>query len=246
MIPKIVHYCWFGSEIPTKQKEVVDNWIKLMPDYRFMCWGNEIAEKCNLKFINQAMRKKHYAFVADYFRLKMVYEYGGFYLDTDMMLIKNLNSLCNLDFVICSEVEGRPAWGFFGANQGNPFLKQSFERYKNLEYDQFKPPVIPYFLLESILEYLKNDVAKRINLAPMFFYPMPVERASENHEKFINSQTIGVHLWDFSWLEIKLERTKISELVYRFKTLFVDFLNNDYSLYYYKINLIRILRILGR
>ena len=113
-----------------------------------------------------------------------------------------------------------------------------------MEYDQFKPPVIPYFLKEITLNYINQEPQSRLNLAPEYFYPMPVEKSSQNYISFITPKTIGVHLWDFSWLEIKLERSKKAELLYRVKVLFKDLISLMYSPYYFKINLIRIVRIL--
>lgn len=246
MIPKIIHYCWFGGKIPEQQSNIVESWKVLMPDYEFYCWGDEHINEFPIKFNQQAFKKKHYAFVADYFRLRKVYEYGGFYLDTDMMLLKPLDEIMNLDFVICSEVEGRTNWAFFGSVKENKFLKDCFELYHIIEYDQFKPPVIPYFLNDTTLNYINLDSDKRVNLNPDFFYPMPVENASDNYIKFIKNNTIGIHLWDFSWIELKLERSKLNEIIYRIKILTFDFFEFSHSPYYYRINLTRIIRLIKK
>lgn len=245
-IPKIIHYCWFGNEIPAKVLKVIDSWRENLPDFEFYLWGNEHLGEYEIKFVKQAQSKKHYAFVADYFRLRKVYEYGGFYLDTDMMLLKSLDSLLSADFVICSEIEGRPAWGFFGSKKNNHYLKECYESYHKIEYDQFKPPVIPYFLRNITLNYINQEPKNRLNLNPEYFYPMPVEKCNSDYMSFITDKTIGVHLWDFSWLDIKLERSKTSELVYRIMVLFKDLISFLYSPYYFRINLIRILRLIKR
>ena len=244
MIPKIIHYCWFGKKIPESALKVVDSWKKHLPDFDFYLWGNEHLGECDIKFVKQALHKKHYAFVADYFRLKKVYEYGGFYLDTDMILVKPLDSLLLAEFVICSEIVGRPSWGFFGSKKYNDYLKECFESYHKIEYDQFKPPVIPYFLKEITLNYINQGPENRLNLDPEYFYPMPVEKCNSDYMSFVTDKTIGVHLWDFSWLEIKLERSKINELIYRIRILTKDLTSCMYSPYYFRINLIRIVRLI--
>jgi mannosyltransferase OCH1-like enzyme len=246
MIPKIIHYCWFGKKIPENALKVVESWKKHLPDFDFYLWGNEHIGEYDVKFLKQAQRKNHYAFVADYFRLRKVYEYGGFYLDTDMMLVKSLDSLLLVDFVICSEIVGRPAWGFFGSKKNNHYLKECYESYHRIEYDQFKPPVIPYFLKDITLNYINQEPKNRLNLDPEYFYPMPVEKSSLNYMDYILPKTIGIHLWDFSWLEIKLERSKINELIYRIRILMKDLTSCMYSPYYFRINLIRIFRIIRR
>lgn len=244
MIPKIIHYCWFGADMPSHLKDIVNDWKSLMPDYSFYFWGNEHINDYPIKFVKQAKHKKHYAFVSDYFRLRKVYEYGGFYLDTDMLLVKSLNGLSEFEFVICSEVKNRPAWGFFGSESNNPFLKDCFEKYHNLEYDQFKAPVIPYFLKDNVLNYVSEEPKFRINLMPQFFYPMPVEAASIDYNSFITSDTYGVHLWDFSWIELRTNRNLFHEVIYRGKVLIKDLFSFNYSPYYFRINIIRIIRLL--
>lgn len=245
-IPLIIHYCWFGNQMPDKVLNVIDSWREHLPDYKFYLWSNEHLGDYDVKFLKQAYYKKAYAFVADYYRLRKVYEYGGFYLDTDMLLLRPLDKFSSLDFVICSEIEDRPAWGFFGSEKNNSYLRECFEKYHSIEYDQFKPPVIPYFLKDITLNYIKQKPNNRLNVGPEFFYPMPVEQCCSNYLSFVTDKTIGVHLWDFSWLEIKLNRTLTNEIIYRLKILFLDLISFKYSPYYFRINLIRIIRLLKK
>jgi mannosyltransferase OCH1-like enzyme len=218
-----------------------------MPDYTIYAWGNEHLEEYPIKFVRQAAQKGHYAFVADYFRLRKVFEYGGFYMDTDMMLIKRLDDFLDKEFMICSEVPGRTAWGIFGSASKVPYLQTCFERYHNIEYDQFKPPVIPYFLNDLTLQYVSESPDTRLNLPPEYFYPMPVENSTADFRAFLTNQTIGVHLWDFSWISLKKERGLWEDVFYRVKTLVQDLFRFSYTPYYFRINLIRIRRrIFGR
>lgn len=244
MIPKIIHYCWFGKPLPERNQVIVDEWKKLHPDFQFFCWGNDTLHEYNIKFLKQAYRKKQYAFVSDYIRLRKVAEYGGFYLDTDMVLLKRLDSFQSLEFVICSELNDRPNWAFFGSIQGSHFLENCFKQYHSLEFDQFKPPVIPFFLKDLTLSYISENTTDRINLESSYFYPMPFENLDSDYRKFIKSNSFGVHLFDFSWSKIKNSRTEFSELFCRAKILTSDFLHFDYSPYYYKINIIRLYRLL--
>jgi mannosyltransferase OCH1-like enzyme len=244
MIPKIIHYCWFGADMPAHLQINVDKWKELMPDYQFMYWSNNHLNEYSVKFFKQAKGKKHYAFVSDYFRLRKVHEYGGFYLDTDMLLLRPLDDFLAYEFVICSEVTNRPNWAFFGACEGNVLIQKCFMMYHEMEYDQFKPPVIPYFLKDEVLNYIIESPKQRINLNPDYFYPMPVESATENHDKFITSNTYGIHLWDFSWIAIKKNRSLTREVFFRIYVLTKDLFSLRYSPYYFRINVIRIGRLL--
>lgn len=98
MIPKIIHACWFGNnELPENYKRYIDGWRQLHPDYEIIIWTLESFEKYfdNSKFVNFCKDNQIFGFLSDYFRLKVLYEFGGIYIDTDVELLKNLD--CFLD-----------------------------------------------------------------------------------------------------------------------------------------------------
>lgn len=87
MIPKIIHYCWFGPrEMPASQKNYINEWKKLMPDYEFVFWSENNTNIQSIPFIKQAYETSKYAYVADYIRLYALYKFGGIYMDTDIKL----------------------------------------------------------------------------------------------------------------------------------------------------------------
>lgn len=88
-IPKIVHYCWFGGgEIPPKEKNCIETWKLFFPEYEFRLWNEENFDVNECSFSRQAYEHKKYAFVSDFARAKVLYEYGGIYLDTDVKILK--------------------------------------------------------------------------------------------------------------------------------------------------------------
>ena len=115
MIPKIIHYCWFGkSKKPDVFYKCLATWEKYCPDFEIIEWNEENSKPFSNKFYKNALRKKKYAFASDYIRVKVLYEYGGVYLDTDMLLIKNIGDLLQHNFFSGFEVENRVAYGLFG------------------------------------------------------------------------------------------------------------------------------------
>ena len=93
MIPKIIHYCWFGkNKKPKLVRDCIKSWKSLHPDYEIIEW-NEKTFPIDNEFLQYMYKNKKWAFVSDYARLKILYEYGGYYLDTDMILVKRLDSL---------------------------------------------------------------------------------------------------------------------------------------------------------
>lgn len=94
MIPKIIHYCWFGNKkIPKEFQTYIDGWKQLCPDYEIKKWTEENFPYKKSIYAAQAYRAKKWAFVTDYARFRILYEYGGIYLDTDVELVKPLDSL---------------------------------------------------------------------------------------------------------------------------------------------------------
>lgn len=89
-IPQIIHYCWFGDgEIPQKEQKCIETWKEKFPEYKLMLWNEDNFDIEQCVFVKQAYESKEYAFVSDYARTKVLYEFGGLYLDTDVEVKKD-------------------------------------------------------------------------------------------------------------------------------------------------------------
>lgn len=99
MIPKIIHYCWFGKGMmPQSHKRCIEGWQKVMPDYTFVRWDETNFDVNYCQFSSQAYLKKKYAFVADVARLFALSHFGGIYLDTDVSVYQRFDRFLNYDF----------------------------------------------------------------------------------------------------------------------------------------------------
>ena len=93
-IPKVIHYCWFGKgKLPKLAENCIASWKKYCPDYKIVCWSEENFDITQNKYAEEAYNAGKWAFVSDYVRLKVLYDEGGIYLDTDVELIKPLDKL---------------------------------------------------------------------------------------------------------------------------------------------------------
>lgn len=91
MIPKIIHYCWFGNNpMPKEQQAYVEEWKRLMPDYTFKCWSENCIDISSIPFAKEAYETGKLAFVADYTRVYALVHEGGIYMDTDVKLSASL------------------------------------------------------------------------------------------------------------------------------------------------------------
>ena len=105
MIPKIIHYCWFGKGLmPQSQKNCIREWKKIMPDYEFKFWNESSFDINTCEFTAAAYKNKKYAYVADVARLFALSEYGGIYLDTDVDVFKRFDEYLKYDFFTGIEI----------------------------------------------------------------------------------------------------------------------------------------------
>ena len=90
MIPKKIHYCWFGGNKKSKLvMKCITSWKKFFPDYEIVEWNEGNTDLHENKYIERAYQLKKWAFVSDYVRMKVLYDYGGIYFDTDVEVIRS-------------------------------------------------------------------------------------------------------------------------------------------------------------
>lgn len=231
MIPKVIHYCWYGEKKkPKLVRDCIASWKKHLPDYQIIEWNESNSATFANAFYRNALRKKQYAFAADYIRTKVLYELGGIYLDTDMLLLKTIDPLLQYDFFIGEEVKGRVAFGLYGAVAKHRFLKQMVDFYNTNEFNVFSPPVITHTFSSMINR--QSIVEGEVILEVPFFYPLPYENRKEDYTSFVQPETYAVHLWDHSWT--KTTDSGLAQLFINLKQVAVDFVFHNYSYGYFK------------
>jgi len=231
MIPKKIHYCWFGKgDKPVSFTACLESWEKYCPEFEIKEWNETNAPNKNQTFYKNALRKKKYAFVADSVRANVLYEQGGVYLDTDMLLLKPIESLLEYNFFIGEEVRGRIAFGLFGCIAKHPFLKKMNNFYDQTEFNDFSPPVITH----TFSSLINNDTLGEndIILLPDYFYPLPYEAKEEEFIKYTTAHSYAVHLWEHSW-KAKLQENSI-HLVKKLGSVLKDYIFYGYSKTYTK------------
>ena len=134
MIPKIIHYCWLSNDpIPQKLKECMETWKEKLPDYEFILWNFDRFDKNSSIWVQQAFDNKKYAFAADYIRLFAIYNYGGIYMDMDIEVLKDFESLLNQNLMIAYENPEKTGIeaGCFGSEKKNSFIEDCLGYYKD-------------------------------------------------------------------------------------------------------------------
>lgn len=132
MIPKMIHYVWFGrKQFPELTNKCIESWRKYCPDYKLVLWNEDNFDLNNCRFAKEAYEKGKYAFVSDYVRLKVLYEYGGIYLDTDVEITKKMDEFLTLHAFSGFEDEKNIPTGIMGCEKKNLIFKELLEYYDN-------------------------------------------------------------------------------------------------------------------
>ena len=137
MIPKKIHYCWFGGNpLPELAQKCIASWKKYCPDYEIIEWNETNYDITKNNYMNQAYENKRWGFVPDYARLDIIYTHGGIYLDTDVELIKPIDELLTLKaFAGVEQNSEYVALGLgFGAEKEHPTIKALRDYYDTLSF----------------------------------------------------------------------------------------------------------------
>ena len=218
MIPKIIHYCWFGKNPkPPLAEKCIRSWREKCPDYEIIEWNedNVNIKDCPL-YVRQSYKEGRWAFVTDYVRLKVVYEQGGIYLDTDVEVLKPFDSLLEEKSFFGIEGEEFVATGLgFGSEAGTKILADLMNDYEGISLYQEKGVIdvtaCPArntkifkkygFEPQNKLQRLDDGV---LVLPTEFLCPMNYITKELN----ITDATFSVHWYSSSWIDKKIKKNE--------------------------------------
>ena len=222
MIPKIIHYCWFGKkQLPEFAQKCIDSWKKFLPDYEIKQWNETNFDVNCCKYVKQAYESRKYAFVSDYARFKLLYEYGGIYFDTDVELIKTINDI----------IEKGPFMGFEKNNTGqngvNPgcgiacypnhkIYKEILDVYKTLSFvncdGSFNTKTVVEYTTKTLKKYGLQSGTDIQKIEDIYVYPKEYfsPKEFETQETVITENTRSVHHYNASWVDSYSRREYLS------------------------------------
>lgn len=203
MIPKIIHYCWFGrNPLPKTAEKCIRSWKKYCPDYEIIRWDESNFDvNCN-EYCREMYEQEKWAFLTDYVRLRVVYENGGIYLDTDVEVIKPLDDLLHNSAYMGLETTDKVATGLgFGAERNHWFIGENMKYYEKWRSSDSVEtcPIITTKLLKPFGVDVKSNVVQ--HYADIAVYPTeffcPIDFFSG--KKIITSNTYSVHHFSATW-----------------------------------------------
>lgn len=156
MIPRIIHYCWFGrGKMPALVLKCIDSWKAHLPDYRLRLWNEDTFDLNSSSYVKEAYLSKKYAFVTDYIRLHALYHFGGIYMDTDVEVLKSLDDLLHLPGFSGFESDKDVPTGIMACEPKNEWAREQLEWYEGKHF--IKPDGKPD--LTSNVEIISNIMA---------------------------------------------------------------------------------------
>ena len=210
MIPKIIHYCWYGrGEKSAAIQMCIESWRKYCPDYEIKEW-NEDNSPMHIKWMHEAYKHQKYAFVADYARFYALYHEGGIYMDTDMLLVKPIDKFLKDDMFIGREDEYNANMAIMGMRKGNEYCRTIMGYYDQMKFEVVTPPIITRFLSPKLAEFgLKEEnITQQLTNGLMvynseYFYPIHYTQEFElsNVYSYQKPNTYAIHLWNKSWTD---------------------------------------------
>ena len=213
MIPKIIHYCWFGGNpLPPLAEKCIASWKKFLPDYEIKEWNEQNFDVNIIPYTAEAYHAKKYAFVSDYARFWILYHYGGLYFDTDVEVIKPMGSIIAKGAFMGCEQDSKPGIELTVAPGLGLAVESKHEIYKAIleEYDSF------HFLnedgsnndktvVEYVTEILKTHGLKNMpgiqQIEGVKIYPSEYfcPRDTVTKRLHITNNTYTIHHYMASW-----------------------------------------------
>lgn len=131
MIPRIVHFCWFGkNKYPYIVEKCLESIFSSLPDFDIKIWNEDSFDVNGSVFTKKAHAERKWAFVSDYVRLKVLFEYGGIYLDSDVEVLKDFRPLIEKKRMVFSRIEGGlVSCGFIAVEPRNSIIKELIDYY---------------------------------------------------------------------------------------------------------------------
>ena len=207
MIPKRIHYCWFGrGQKPELAKKCIASWKKFCPDYEIIEWNEDNFDLESNPYIRFCYANKKWAFLSDLVRLLVVYEHGGIYFDTDVEVVKPVDDLLTYDAFYGFENNTAVNTGQgFGAVEHHATVQAMIDAYLALQPDEkgeFPLTPCPALNTAALLSLGLVQDGKRQNVAGAEILPADCMNPYDDPTGRLNctENTVSIHWYGKSWI----------------------------------------------
>ena len=229
MIPKVIHYCWFGrNPLPASAQKCIESWRKFLPGYEVKEWNEDNFDVNIIPYTQQAYEAKKYAFVSDYARFWILYHHGGLYFDTDVEVIKTFDDIMARGAFMGLEIDGtikgtkiaiNPGLGL-GAEAGLPVYQEILNRFAKMEYYGTDGKRSSYTMIPMVTElFVKNglrDNGQVQSICNVTIYPQRFFNPYNGitGKLSMTPDTHSIHWYSATWMDPKSKWiTKVKKII---------------------------------
>lgn len=222
MIPKIIHYCWFGGKpLPQLTEKCISSWKKYCPDYEIKRWDESNFDINMFSYTKEAYQAKKYAFVSDAVRLFAISKFGGIYMDTDVEVIKSLDRFLIHPAFSGFESETKVPTGIMASEKDGVWATRELAHYTNRHFLKndgtwdltTNVEIISGNLLETGFQF-NNTYQEHQGIIVMYPKEYFCPKDLSTGKTIITANTYTIHHFDGSWLppRIKIQKKLFSAL----------------------------------
>lgn len=233
MIPKVIHYCWFGGgKLPDDAMKCIESWKKYEPDYVIKRWDESNFDFNSCCYAKEAYEAKKWAFVSDFARFKILHDEGGLYFDTDVELIGSIDDILEKGSFMGCEKNSRgheseivpglriavnPGLGL-AADADNAFVDEILNYYEKIHYlnadGSYNQDTVVTIVTRLLYKYGYRGTGSIENVSGFNIYPSdyfcPIDVATDKIT--LTSNTRSIHHFSASWVD---SRTQAKWKVYK-------------------------------
>lgn len=236
MIPKKIHYCWFGGkELPELAVHCIESWKKFCPDYEIIRWDETNTDLEENDYIKEAFNAQKWAFITDYVRLNVLYKYGGIYMDTDVEVTKSLDQFLMDKAFSGFENATQIPTGIMASESGHPFFGKLLEYYKDRHFlhedgtMDLTTNVLTITNIATANGFIPNN--KKQTVCEMVFYPNDFFCPKDyvTGIAHVTENTACIHHFNGSW------QTEEEKELVSIRRKFINLLGSKVGTFIYKI-----------
>lgn len=231
MIPKKIHYCWFGGQpLSEMAQRCIESWKKYLPEYEIICWNENNFDVNRCDYTREAYQYKKWAFVSDYARFVILYKYGGIYFDTDVEVIQAMNDLIEKGSFMGCEQNASSMGNFpvvapglgLAASPGLDIYKEIIEDYEKSHFIDNNgvlnmQDTVVTRVTRILVKHGLHISEKVQKIDDIYIYPKEYFSPKDvlTQELVITENTRSIHHYDASWAEWYDKRAGIRGIILR-------------------------------
>lgn len=202
MIPKKLHYAWFGNEKPKYLIDNIKSWRRFLPDYEIIEWNDKNWDVNKYLFSEYFYENKKYGFIVDPLRVDVLKKYGGIYIDADVTLTQSLDKFLNAPLFMGMHFTNAVGTALIGAEKNNKVINDMYEFYKNISYqdlmnenfDKVSNGVFTRYFVENFSDFKMINKTQKLSdgtmIYPKQYFVLPALLRGHNY---------AIHANEGSW-----------------------------------------------